>query len=197
MSQVKPPTSPFMNYYLSKCSIKALYELASSGIILFRCITMLCGTGNIMHNTSPHSVWIWGVFYRIISVPHDNVMSLNNVTSLLIKLSCIVYCISTTDLNTLDAHKSTTSWIWSILWGTLNYIIQIHNGVMRDRQYSMESSMIFSTFGLNLRNINENFVEYNQTHKTLLWIWIMLCQLFMASYFKMGGNCNMPLTHRK
>ena len=33
----------------------------------------------------------------------------------------------------------------------------------------------FITFILNLRNIHENFVEYCQSHITLLWIWIMLC----------------------
>jgi hypothetical protein len=66
-------------------------------ITLFRAITMLygtdnilqnilgklCGTDNIMQKYSSYSVWIWGIFYKILSVPQNTVMALNNYVALL------------------------------------------------------------------------------------------------------------------
>ena len=41
-------------------------------ITLFRSITMLCGIFS-------YSIWIWGIFRIILSIPHNIVMDLNNV----------------------------------------------------------------------------------------------------------------------
>ena len=41
-------------------------------------------------------------------------------------------------------------------------MIQLHNNIMWDWQYSMEK-------------ISEYSMEYCHSHKTLLWIWIMVC----------------------
>ena len=61
-------------------------------------------------------------------------------------------------------------------------IIQIHNNVMWDSQYSTKHSQIFPTFGLDVGNIREYSMEYYESHKTLLWIWIMLWSITVVSY---------------
>ena len=68
-------------------------------------------------------------------------------------------------------HRSTTNpnCFWFFPLNQLN-IIQIHNNVLQDWQYSVE--YIFLTFRLNVRNILAT--KYCQSCRTLLWIWIML-----------------------
>ena len=55
-------------------------------------------------------------------------------------------------------------------WCEWEQIIQIHNNVLWEWQYSTEYSP-HSTL------IWEYFIEYCQSRRTLLWIWIMLCLL--------------------
>ena len=43
---------------------------------------------------------------------------------------------------------------------------------------------MFSTFRLNVGNIQIYYVEYCQSHITLLWIWIMLCNQFLGFVIK-------------
>ncbi len=50
-------------------------------IRLFGSITMLCGIDNIMQNIFHISYRTWGIFYIILSVPHNIVMDMNNVMS--------------------------------------------------------------------------------------------------------------------
>ena len=47
----------------------------------FRSITMLCGTDDTMHNIplSHYSDWMWRKIHKILSVPHNTVMDMNNV----------------------------------------------------------------------------------------------------------------------
>jgi hypothetical protein len=52
-------------------------------------------------------------------------------------------------------------------------IIKIHNSVMWDWQYFTEYFLIFP-HSIWMFEIREYLVEYFQSHKTLLWIWIML-----------------------
>ena len=69
-------------------------------------------------------------------------------------------------------------------WQNLLNIIQIHNNVLWDWQYFMGHSHIFPTFRLNVGNIRKYYVEYRQSHITLLWIWIMLCMWFNGRSMK-------------
>ena len=38
---------------------------------------------------SPYSIWIWGIFYIIVAVPHNIVMDLNNVKMLIVDLQIL------------------------------------------------------------------------------------------------------------
>jgi hypothetical protein len=48
-------------------------------ITLFRSITVLCGTDGILGKYSLYSICIWGIFCRILLVPHNIVMDQNDV----------------------------------------------------------------------------------------------------------------------
>ena len=48
-------------------------------------------------------------------------------------------------------------------------IIQIHKNIMWDCHYFMEHSMIFP-YQAEGENIEKYFMQYCQSHKTLLWV---------------------------
>ena len=61
-------------------------------------------------------------------------------------------------------------------------IIQIHNNVLRDWQYHVKNCIIHL-------ECEEGFAEHCQSHKTLLWIWLML-QLNPAMTLYMYPSCD-------
>ena len=103
------------------------------------------------------------IFRGILSVPQNNVMDLNYVTHPLNRLSTYF---KNLDVNKTYIHSSSA----------LHNIIHIHNNVIWDWQYPTIFFLIFPTFSLYVGNIKEYTVK---SHKTMLWIWIMLCILWM------------------
>ena len=80
--------------------------------------------------------------------------------SLHLQQACWKLClpIASNDTLTWMRELSIVLHHYSIHWLKFHNIIQIHNNVMWDWHYSTKYSM-----------------DYCQSHKNLLWIWIMLC----------------------
>jgi hypothetical protein len=55
------------------------HTFLSFDITLFRSIIVICGTNNFLQNIIPHSYWMWGIFHKIMTIPYNIVMNLNNV----------------------------------------------------------------------------------------------------------------------
>ena len=47
-------------------------------ITLFKSTEVLCGIDNILQNIPHVSCWMWGIFYKILSIPHITYVDLYN-----------------------------------------------------------------------------------------------------------------------
>ena len=61
----------------------------------------------------------------------------------------------------------------------LHNIIQIQYSLLWDWQYPQNTPGCSLHLNKNVGNIQEYFVEYYQSHRTLLWIWTMFCYLWI------------------
>ena len=82
----------------------------------------------------------------------------------------------------MDAFIHYHCCIWGRGGGRCKGTFSLKNGNMSAIVINNVCNNLF--FSLNVGNIWEYFVKYCQSHRTLLWIWMMLC-------------CNMGLTQRK
>ena len=132
-------------------------------VVPYKCHIFIVGCSSFSKSiwicgVEEHSGRKWGTIPSTFTGPQNLRHRMSNITW--IPNSIILLLIELSESNSICIH----------------IIIQINNNVRWDWQDFTEHSRIFPTFKLNVGNTQEYFMEYWQSHGTLLWIWIMLCR---------------------